>query len=415
MLANPIPLKIVPFTNPSGKIVPRVTGTIRGKQVRRNFKDDGAAQAFVNKHIAPMLGAPIPRPIITILTDAQVRDAEAAVQRLPAGTRIGHAADFYLANFRPVAGTEIALAAARFEAWLLGERKNHPNTAARFKSNILQFAKAADVASTEAITEPMAAAWIYYKDASDRTQRDRYDWLNSFCGWLAKPKQKLAARNVVADLERPVVKIDAPGVLTFDETWRLLQLALTDAEGPDMLPFFAICALSGVRPAEVPRLSASAVDEDGEPNPWADIYLDEEHRLIEVNKAKGGRKRRNVAIGDALWRILTWCKAQGLAPNYFSVRKFNRIRRLAGLFDKWEKDLLRHTHASHFYIVTKDTKRLTGDMGNSEHVLFQVYIRPVPLSDGVKMAGLCLHYSATRAKSLAGTGPKPRRKLRAES
>lgn len=406
MLANPIPLKIVPFTNPSGVVVHRVTGMWRGKRLRKNFAEAGAAQDFVNRHVVAVPGVAIPRPIITILADGQVREAEAAQQHLPPGTSLTQAVEFFAAHYRPLQVVTLAVAAERFEAWLLGERKNDPVTAGRLRSNVVQWATAVGMERTDEITPERARAWIYAAGCLPRTQRDRFDQLNGFCAWLAKKKH--ATRNVIADLDRPVVKVDAPGVCTFDEVWRLLHCALSDAEGPDMLPFFAICALSGVRPAEVPRLSAEAVDETGKPNPWADIYLEDEHRLIEVNKAKGGRSRRNVTIGDPLWRILTWCKAQGLAANFFSKRKFDRIRRRAGLFAKWEKDLLRHTYASHAYITAKDTKKLTADMGNSEHVLFQHYIRPVPLADGVKMAGLCLHYSAPREKSAMGTGPKVR-------
>jgi integrase len=197
------------------------------------------------------------------------------------------------------------------------------------------------------------------------------------------------------------VKVAAPGVLTFGEALRLLQCALTDAEGPAMLPFFAICTLSGMRPDEVPRLSG-----------WDDIYLAKEHRLIEVNKAKGGRSRRNVTISESLGRILAWCKEHKLAPNFFSKRKFDRIRKRAGLFDRWQKDLLRHTYASHVYSISKDTKQLAADMGNSERVLHQVYLRPVPRADAAKFATLTLDYSAPREKSVMGCGPKPRKKKR---
>lgn len=408
MLANPTPLRVVPFENPSGQIVHRVHGMHGGKRIRKNFKDPVKAQAFINARITVAPGAAIPRPVITVLTDAQVRDAEAAVFRLPKGASLGKAVDYFLANFRGVEARPLPLAAADYRAWLLKERKTKIETADRLKSNLLQFGEAAEIQTTDEITPDAARGWVYEEGRSERTQRDRFDWLNAFCAWLVRRKH--AETNIMEALDRPVVKIDAPGVLTFEETWNLLQCALTDAEGPEMLPFFAICALSGVRPGEVPRLSDEAVDATGKPDPWADIHLTDEHRLIEVNKAKGGRSRRNVSIGDPLWRILTWSKERGLAPNYFSKRKFNRIRRRAGLSKCWEKDLLRHTYASHVYILTKDTKKLTGDMGNSEDVLFQHYIRPVPLVDGQRMAGLCLHYSAPREKSAMGTGPKPRKK-----
>ena len=75
--------------------------------------------------------------------------------------------------------------------------------------------------------------------------------------------------------------------------------------------------------------------------------------------------------------------------------------------------MLRHTFASHHFVVHKDTKQLERDMGNSERVLFQNYIRPVPLADGRRMLGLCLHYSAPREKSAMGTGKKFRAKAAA--
>lgn len=147
-----------------------------------------------------------------------------------------------------------------------------------------------------------------------------------------------------------------------------------------MLPFFAVGVLSGVRPDEAPRLT------------WANFHLDEDHRIIEVNEAKGGRTRRQVAICEPLWRILTWCKEQELQPGFYSRRQFIRVRKLAGVFDLWEKDLLRHTYASHHYALHKDMKNLPSTMGNSERVLFQHYIRPVPIADARRLFGLILHY-----------------------
>lgn len=401
MLANPIPLKIVPFLNPSGLWAHRVTGTVRGKRIRKNFRDPAEAQTFVNRHVPALAGA-TPRPVITSLPEMAVRQAEAAALKLPAGTSLLDAVDFYASHFRPVVTEKIGVAARAFGDWLAEQRKCDVATVDRRVSTIAQFAKAAKISTTAEFTAEKARAWIYDAACSVRTQRDRFDWLRAFGAWLEKERR--CATNPIARLDRPIVKIDAPGVITFDETWTLLQCALTDAEGPDMLPFFAISALSGLRPAEVPRL-----------NGWEDVHLGDEHRLIEVNKAKGGRARRNVTIGDALGKILTWCAARELQPDFFSKRKFDRIRKRAGLFERWEKDLLRHTYASHHYVVHHDTKCLSANMGNSEQVLFQHYLRPVALTEGQKMEGLCLHYTMPRAKSAMGTGPKPRRKKAAKA
>ncbi len=253
---------------------------------------------------------------------------------------------------------------------------------------LLQFSRENKIARSDRITIEAAKAWIYEEHRSDRTHRDRFDLLNQFCAWLVK--EKYAAQNPIAGLDRPVVKIDAPGVLTFAQTHTLLQCALTDPEGPDMLPFFALCCLSGARPDEVPRLT------------WDDIHLGKEHQLIEINKAKGGRRRRNAEICAPLFHILTWAKKKKLPPGFYSRRKFDRIRRDAGVFDVWEKDILRHTYASFHYVLHRNIKTLISNMGNSEDVLFQHYIRPVALAEAKMLFELSLDWKAGARPSNEG-------------
>jgi site-specific recombinase XerC len=365
--------------------------------VQKNFPSEGAAQAFVNRHVQATERS-LARPVVTFLSEKIVRSAEAAVGRLPVGCDLVEAVEFFIEHRRGVQGLRIEEAIEAFGAWLLGHRKNEGASVAQRVGRVRAFAKASGVARSDGISLGAAQAWIYAAGVGARSQRDRFDLLNQFCGFLVK--KRLAQSNPVAELDRPVVRVEAPGVLSFGQAWGLLMAALTDAEGPEMLPFFSIAVLSGVRPQEIPRLSAGAVDEAGKPNPWADFHLDEAHRIIEVNKAKGGRSRRNVEICDPLGRILAWCRARKLAPNFFSKRKFDRVRRRAGLFDLWEKDILRHTYASHHYVLNKDVRGLVANMGNSELVLFQNYVRPVPRADAVALFGVILHWSAPRAASV---------------
>ena len=92
--ANQIPLKVVPFTNPSGAIAFRVTGTLHGKRIRQNFPDAHAAQIFLNARIQTRDKRP-PAPVITSLSTEEVRQAEAAAARLPPGTTLVQAVDFF--------------------------------------------------------------------------------------------------------------------------------------------------------------------------------------------------------------------------------------------------------------------------------------------------------------------------------
>lgn len=392
-LATAPGLKITTFKNRSGSVSFRVSGTVGETRVRKNFPTQLEAETFLNANTVKVARVVSPQPIITHLPADIVRQAEAAVLRLPPGTDLLQAAEFFAEHHRPLAPLPLVApecqpsAIEDFGDWLKTQRKNEDLTIEQRKGVLAHFAAMARITRSDRITVAAAQSWIYEDGHSARTQRDRFDLLNLFCGWLKK--RHLAAANPVEELDRPVVKIDAPGVLTFDQAWTLLQCALTDAEGPDMLPYFAICVLSGVRPDEVERLT------------WANIHLADEHRLIEVNEAKGGRSRRNVEICDPLHRILSWAKERQLQPGFYSKRKFDRIRRNAGLFDLWEKDLLRHTYASHDYILHKNIKRLESNMGNSERVLFQNYIRPVPLVGAVKLFGLILHWHAPAAESHA--------------
>jgi integrase len=384
-VANPLPLKIVWFKNPSKQLVPRVTGTLpSGERVRKNFADETAARIYLNERCAGLLSPDTPKPVITSLPESVVRQAEAALMRLPAGTDLLQAVDFFAEFHRPLAPVAYADAVKKYGDWLTTQRKNMPETKDARVGVLTQFGKNQKIDRSDRITLEKARAWIYEEGKADVTQRDRFDLLLQFCGWLAKKQNKLAAWNPIEELDRPVVRIDAPGVLTFTQVQTLLQCALTDPEGPEMLPFFAICVLSGVRPDEAPRLT------------WANIHLDTDHRIIEVNKAKGGRTRRQAAICEPLAAILQWCKVHELGPGYYSRRKFDRVRKLAGVYDLWEKDLLRHTYASHHYILHKDMKTLPSVMGNSERVLFQNYIRPVPKADAEALFSLALDYTAPR-------------------
>lgn len=382
-------LVITPFANATGSMSWRVSGTIRGTRIRQNKATEAEAIAFRASLLEGLISTREERPVLTRLPEAVVRQAEAAVADLPEGTTLGQAVRFFRDNFRQLAPASIHDAAGTWAAWLMRARKNQEHTAAGLRENIRRFAKSARIISTVEITAEVAKGWIYAAPGV-RTQRDRFDHLGRFCAWAVK--ERMMPRNpVVEDLDRPVVKNEKPpGIVSFEEARELLQCALTDPEGPDMLPYFAACVLTGGRPDEVPRHS------------WDDIQLEEEHPYLELNYAKGGRARRHIELCDAAVGIFRWCKARGLALGFFSKRKFNRIRRAAGLFDRWEKDLLRHTYASWHYALHHDVHALAATMGNSEDVLFQDYIRPMKKAEAAAFPGLCLNYQAPARTSAVG-------------
>src|SRR5208283_2001438 len=98
-------LKIVPFKNPSERIVFRVTGTICGRRFQRNFRILQEAERFMNDLNTAGNQGQSARPQVTTTTtitdDKDLRNAEDALERLreqmPKG-RLTTAVDYYLAN-----------------------------------------------------------------------------------------------------------------------------------------------------------------------------------------------------------------------------------------------------------------------------------------------------------------------------
>jgi len=295
-------LKILPFRNPSGAKVWRLRGVIDGERLRMNFPARAEAEVELAKRMQNAVTVRPLRNVLTRLSDDQVRDAELAQQRLPAGVPLAQAADFFALHFRPVAPLLWPDSINRIEQPLVNERKTKPETAAARAGELRPFARFAGeqkIAQTDQLRPEHAKAWIYAISLEARTQRDRYDHLKQFCAWLVREKH--AAVNPVLELVRPKVRVDVPAIFTPAEAKALLDAAWTDPEGPQMLPHFAICMLSGVRPGECIQLQA------------ADLFLDGPHPIIEINKAKGGASTKTY-LQEGYWE-----KALAARPDRISI------------------------------------------------------------------------------------------------
>lgn len=385
-------LKIVPFSNRGGTISFRVTGRVLKKPVRSNFPTREEAETYFHKRTEGLNNAAPKTAILTTLAERVVREVESELPKLPAGKSIRDAVDFYVAHYKPLVPLPWADAADRYKTHLRRERKTEQATADRRELEAIAFAryvaKEHALTVTEGVTKAMAKGWIYAPDLDDRSQRDRYDRLNQLLAWLISERH--ATFNPVPELPRPKVRQRVPAILTVEQIQTLLTEAWTDAEGPQMLPHFAITTLSGVRPDECRYL---------EPD---DIHLDSAHPTIEVNRAKGGRSRRNVEICPALLAILKVCHEKRLSPGFFSKRKFDRVRKDAGLFDLWVKDISRHSYASYRYELDRDIDGLVKNMGNSAKVLFTNYIRAVTHEAAEVYDKLAPDWKAPRKVTLEG-------------
>jgi integrase len=168
--------------------------------------------------------------------------------------------------------------------------------------------------------------------------------------------------NPIGDVERAREHAPPAGILSTDETRRLLEYAQ-----PDMVPFWAIAAFAGLRTAEIQRLN------------WEEVDLQAAFIEVKAAKSKTG-SRRLVTIQSNLrkWLLPFGGSTGPVTPTNFQVRaKEDRYR--AELTRPWPNNALRHSFASYHLAAFRDTAKLALEMGNSPRMIFKHYrelVRP---------------------------------------
>ena len=367
---------VKPFANPSGDAVWRVSGSLDGKQIRRNFKTERSAEDEAARlEVAAAFSDGRQRRVTTSLTPKQVKIAELLFDSAGSDEAV-------LALVGSVGGkieaVPLSAAVSRFLSEL--ERSGRREDYLRTQGYVLKaFARLVDGDLLSDVSEPVVQAFIFDPAIKPVTRADRKKRLHhflKFCvlrGWLV--------RNFAEGLPPIQIERDLPGILSADELEALILEArdhvrmhrsgrpLDDSKGL-MLGYFLCAAFTGCRPEEARKLV------------HADFHLDEELNCIEISPriAKVSQCRQVEVLPElipVLQGVLKTAKRRRVEPTVFIGRQFNLIREAAGVKDLWCNDVLRHTFASWHYALFKDVKRLTYTMGNSEAVLFQNYIRPM--------------------------------------
>lgn len=136
--------------------------------------------------------------------------------------------------------------------------------------------------------------------------------------------------NPVHGMTKAKVAPHSPGILTVEETARLLEAA-----SEETLPFIALGAFAGIRTAELERLE------------WKDIHWEE--KLIEVSALSSKTaSRRFVKMQPNLFEWLApYCMNKGkIAPENDLYRRLKRDQERAGILH-WPQNGLRHSFASY--------------------------------------------------------------------
>jgi integrase len=168
------------------------------------------------------------------------------------------------------------------------------------------------------------------------------------CGWVGS--------NPLSDVAKAKVREALPGILTVEQTARLLEAA-----GEETLPFWALATFGGLRTAELTRLQ------------WEDIHFAD--KLIEVpaTSSKTG-SRRFVIIQPNLQRWLApYHDRRGPVgpPNLRKLLETDRER--AGIL-KWPPNAARHSYGSYHLAHFKNAADTALQMGHVRaDTLFRFY------------------------------------------
>jgi site-specific recombinase XerD len=361
------------FTNPSGQIVWRVSGTKKdGTRVRENFKTELEATTRKQELETEDLNfKPVPFRQ-TRLTPEQILDAERAIDELRGRASLMSAARFYNDNYQdPLKPARLTDAVETFKAEKQAE-KVRPDTFNNLRFRLGAFLEnmPAEKPVHEIMPEQIHAFLhrINGKPRAKRTIKNDRLVLSNFFNWAMS--RKLCVKNPMESVAKVRAGSKMPGVFSLAQVRKLLDAASMHEDGK-CLPYFALGLFCGLRPNETERLT------------WDKIDLADKIVTIDAATAKvttdGHCNERYVSISD---NAVKWLKPFELSKPALSIdrKDFEAIKALAGI-EKWPMDVLRHTAISN-YQAHNQHEGLTAEWaGNSVAVVKKRYRRAIKPAD----------------------------------
>ena len=204
-------------------------------------------------------------------------------------------------------------------------------------------------------------------NARGTTRQDYRRHLSIF--WRYAISRKYTRENAAAAVTKVKITRKPPTILTPQEIRSLLFVARTHNLG-QMLPYFAIGCFCGLRPWELRRTS------------WSNVNISTKEIYVTPEACKTAQDRF-VAMPDCLiaWlELLPDSSRKGFI--YYARMDFDAIRKKAGLLDKWDRDIMRHSAASHLYGMTQNAALVTAQMGHGLSVFMKHYKHAVTKADG---------------------------------
>ncbi|MBK1877961.1 tyrosine-type recombinase/integrase [Pelagicoccus mobilis] len=366
---TPVKLSVAKFKNPSGKLSWRVSGTVNGVRVRKNFKTRPLAEGYKQEEELDSIKNETFRAAITTLTDRQLSDAQAAYARLGATHSILKAVDYYLKHYRaPVSYNLVSDVLDEFYDWKrsTGVRER---SIKQLRSSLSRFADVTKDLLIHEIKLQHLQDYIDRQSWKPKTQNNFRADIHSFFEWCkAKPREWIKD-NPASDLPKFKIERGIPHILDFKQSKDLMHyVAWKDAE---MVPYFALALFAGIRPqyptgelGKIAQMGAEAWD-----------LIDFRNKVIRIppNISKTG-EYRTINIQP---NLAEWLKPFAKEKASIAVTNFERRLKRIRAEKKLGHDVLRHTFISMHVAKFKSVGNTALQSGNSEAIVRRHYLKMV--------------------------------------
>lgn len=380
--------KITPFSNPSGAKVFRVSGTLDGESIRKNFKTRTDAVAYRQQlEIEHLNGESEGQTVWTTLTHDQNRDAIAATGLLKnskSTKSLTFAVKYFLEHYKEAA--ETMTVAAAIDAYIEDRTKDFERgliSSRQIRAIGIEMKKLKGYFTERIVGEIRPDEIREYLDAplgrsksvpSLKTWNNRRGYISTFFKYCLS--KKYVASDIILEVPKFRVK-QARGTadtLSAQETADFMKW-LETYQGPQnkdgsywgkpgcMVPYYALTLFAGIRPdwkdGEIKKLKAK------------DFRFDTEVILIEPEASKVNEKRTIKMQPN----LIQWLKKYPLEEYpIIPPRRFRDLWVDVREQRKLTHDVMRHT----FISMTVGAFRSVGDAalqaGNSEAVIRKHYL-----------------------------------------
>ena len=224
----------------------------------------------------------------------------------------------------------------------------------KLQSEVGRFAKAFPVPILH-VKSNQIDEWLRKLYSNPRSRNTIHTSIGTFFSWAKSrsylPKNEITEADAVGKAK---VGDTVTEIFTSEQMKQVLALA-----SPDVLPFLALGAFSGLRAAEIARLDWSAVD------------LDRKIIQVRADQAKTA-SRRIVPVSE---NLKEWLRPRVGTGKILKVTPIHqKLKLLMQPLDfKWPRNVLRHSYFSYRIALVKSAEQVALEAGNSPAIIFKHY------------------------------------------